>query len=121
MKELEKILQEIEKAKNEYPCACFPWYLTGLSEAEKIIRKHMKDCWIPVEDRLPEEKEWRGYDEEKHCAYMKRMEVTYMTDTLEYAFGYFDGYKWMDKRYDIIKNVVAWKPHEPYIPKSKDN
>ena len=81
----------------------------------------MKDCWIPVEDRLPEEKEWRGYDEERHCAYMKRMEVAYMTDTLEYAFGYFDGYKWMDKRYDIIKNVVAWKPHEPYIPKSKGN
>lgn len=37
MKELEKILQEIEKAKNEYPCACFPWYLTGLTEAEKKL------------------------------------------------------------------------------------
>ena len=54
MQELEKILQEIEKAKNEYPCACFPWYLTGLSEAEKIIRKHMNDGWIPVKERLPE-------------------------------------------------------------------
>lgn len=46
-----------------------------------------------MKERLPEEKEWRGYDEERHCAYMKRMEVAYMADTLEYAFGYFDGYK----------------------------
>lgn len=86
-----------------------------------IIRKHMNDGWIPVEERLPEEKEWRGYDEENYCVYMKRMEVAYMTDTLEYAFGYFDGYKWMDKWYDIIKNVVAWKTHEPYILKGEDN
>lgn len=68
MKELEKILQEIEKAKNEYPCACFPWYLTRLTEAEKIIRKHMNDGWIPVEERMPTQEEckdnlfWITYD-----------------------------------------------------------
>lgn len=50
MQELEKILEEIEikiagsmGKKRE-----------GLLEAQKIIRKHMNDGWIPVEERLPE-------------------------------------------------------------------
>lgn len=29
----------------------------GLCMAEEIIRKHMNDDWIPVEDRLPTEEE----------------------------------------------------------------
>ena len=93
---------------------------TGL-DPDRIEELKEENDWIPVEERLPEEKEWRGHNEEECCAYMKRMEVAYMTDTLEYTFGYFDGYKWMDKWYDIIKNVVAWKTHEPYIPKGEDN
>ena len=55
MQELEKILEEIENARNEYPKACFPWYVNGMRDAENIIRKHMNDGWIPVEERLPEE------------------------------------------------------------------
>lgn len=87
---------------------------TGL-DPDRIEELKEENDWIPVEERLPEEKEWRGHNEEECCVYMKRMEVAYMTDTLEYTVGYFDGYKWMDKWYDIIKNVVAWKLHEPYI------
>ena len=51
MQELEKILEEIEikiagsmGKKRE-----------GLLEAEDIIRRHMNDGWIPVEERLPED------------------------------------------------------------------
>ena len=51
MQELEKILEEIDikiagsmGKKRE-----------GLLEAHDIIRKHMNDGWIPVEERLPEE------------------------------------------------------------------
>ena len=50
MQELEKILEEIEikiagsmGKKRE-----------GLLEAQDIIRKHMNDGWIPVDERLPE-------------------------------------------------------------------
>lgn len=96
-------------------CSRRKWYQKGYEDGEKD-----NDGWISVNERLPEEKEWRGYDENRYCAYMKRMEVAYMTDTLEYDFGYFDGYKWMDKRYDIIKNVVAWKIHEPYRPERSE-
>ena len=146
MQELEKILEEIDKATDEYGMVDYinDEPVISKNQAKDIIRKHMNDgqcgeCsrrkwyqkgyedgekdndgWIPVEERLPEEKEWRGYDENRYCAYMKRMEVAYMTDTLEYDFGYFDGYKWMDKRYDIIKNVVAWKIHEPYRPERSE-
>lgn len=100
------------------------------NEIQNIIRKHLSrengqeitrysrdnDGWIPVEERLPEEKEWRGYNKTAHSSYMKRLEIAYMTDTVEYTHGYYDGYKWMDERLDTIKDVVAWKIHEQYRP-----
>ena len=57
---LEKILEEIEQAKKE------PWYRLNGSNVKgridgavdriiNIIRKHMNDGWIPVEERLPED------------------------------------------------------------------
>ena len=54
MQELEKILEEIDKASyvhmpNEQ---CIP-----LRIVKEIIRKHMNDGWISVEERLPEEEE----------------------------------------------------------------
>lgn len=60
MQELEKILEEIEQVKRE------PWYrlsnydvrhkLDGaINRIVDIIRKHMNDGWIPVEERLPED------------------------------------------------------------------
>ena len=68
MQELEKILEEIEQAKRE------PWYrlnnydvrhkLDGaINRIVDIIRKHMNDGWIPVEERLPKEPH-EGVDED---------------------------------------------------------
>ena len=82
----------------------------------KLADEREKNRWIPVKERLPEEKEWIGYNKEISIRYMKRIEIAYMTDTVEYTIGYFDGYKWMDKYYGIIPNVVAWKIHVPYSP-----
>ena len=48
-----------------------------------------------------------------------RLEIAYMTDTIEYVHGYYDGYKWMDKYLNAIKNVVAWRIHEPYQPETE--
>ena len=84
-----------------------------------IIRKHMNDGWIPVEERSPAGYERIGYDKQGN-KYMQRLEIAYMTDTIEYVHGYYDGYKWMDKRHDIIENVVAWKIHKPYRPERSE-
>lgn len=55
MQELEKILEKIEtsavyaETKDGYGAMCVP-----IGAIEKIIRKHMNNGWIPVEERLPE-------------------------------------------------------------------
>lgn len=75
--------------------------------------------WIPVAERIPAENEYRVV-----CAahsgkpFLRRFEVAYITDTVEYQFGYYDGYKWIDKSHKEIPNVVAWKNHEPFNPQN---
>jgi len=63
--------------------------------------------WTPCKDRLPETSEYMEFEP---TPYMKRIEIAYMTDTVEYLIGFYDGSKWMDKHHNIIKNVIAWKP-----------
>lgn len=63
--------------------------------------------WIPCSVRLPETLEYMEFEP---TPYMKRIEIAYMTDTVEYLIGFYDGSKWMDKHHNIIKNVIAWKP-----------
>lgn len=89
-----------------------------------LIRKHMNDGWIPVEERLPEKNEYfvdTSSNKEFPNGYYRRLEIAYMTDTVEYIHGYYDGYKWMDEYLDAIKNVVAWRIHEPYRPERSSN
>lgn len=75
--------------------------------------------WIPVAERIPAENEYRVV-----CAahsgkpFLRRFEVAYITDTVGYQFGYYDGYKWIDKSNKEIPNVVAWKNHEPFNPQN---
>lgn len=135
MREIEKILEELEEKKKKcldiVKIEIDPVEITihreqykGMRMAEDIIRKHANDGWIPVDDRLPEKNEYfveTSGDKDFPNGYYKRLEIAYMTDTIEYVHGYYDGYKWMDKWYDIIENVVAWKIHEPYRPERSDN
>ena len=65
MQELEKILEEIDETierygKNPYIDEKVTDFCYGLNIAKDIIRKHMNDGWIPVEERLPEEKNKSG-------------------------------------------------------------
>jgi len=75
--------------------------------------------WIPVVERMPTENEYRVV-----CAahsgkpFLRRFEVAYITDTTDYHFGYYDGYKWIDKSNKEIPNVAAWKIHEPFNPQN---
>ena len=69
MQELEKILKEIDEIKVGFDTECrsecdlFDWSCGACvgecdeyikERAKDIIRKHMNDGWIPVEERLPE-------------------------------------------------------------------
>jgi len=62
--------------------------------------------WISCSERLPVIAEYMEFEP---TPYMKRLEIAYMTDTVNYLIGYYDGDKWMDKHHNIIKNVIAWK------------
>lgn len=88
---------------------------TGLTPKEILGRK-MLAGWIPVEERLPKRKEWIVTDGEEH--YLRRLEVAVASDTLEYFFVFYDGYKWFDKFGRTYGNVVAWKIHEPLNPQN---
>ena len=59
MQELEKILEEIDKATNEYGMVDYinDEPVISKNQAKDIIRRHMNDGWIPVEERLPETNE----------------------------------------------------------------
>ena len=106
MQELEKILEEIEikiagsmGKKRE-----------GLLEAHDIIRKHMNDGWIPVEERLPEEA------------------GTYIVNALNGERSIVTFAKWKNryKRFDMTGaraywRVIAWRPlPEPYCPERSE-
>lgn len=54
MQGLEKILEEIENERESYEATHVKSYEKGLRFAAEVIRKHMADDWIPVEERLPE-------------------------------------------------------------------
>ena len=111
MQELEKILKEIDREVEEYMEIDFgDEYNAGIKDmakmAEKIIRKHMNDGWIPVDDRLPEEA------------------GTYIVNALNGERSIVTFAKWKNryKRFDMTGaraywRVIAWRPlPEPYRP-----
>ena len=118
MQELEKILKEIdgmierykENPRLEVVDICY-----GLNQAKRIIRNHMTGGWIPVEDRLPEEKktvlvQWEKYDRHLNIT-LTYLDVMWLDDVEEKVFETIDG----------VPNgkVIAWRPlPEPYQPKS---
>ena len=113
MQELEKILEEIEQKKekclNVVKMEIDPMEITihreqykGLCMAEKSIRKHMNDGWIPVEEKPSED----GF-------YVATMSGA-LVDQEEPFVGlaeFKDG-EWVDG-----DDVIAWRPlPEPYRP-----
>ena len=85
---------------------------TYLEVAQNEIKSHQ---WIPVSERLPDKIEYEAITE--NGQYFQRLEIATKTDTIEYHIGYYDGYKWFDKRHlGPEGDVVAWKIHQPYQP-----
>ena len=117
MSELEKILEEIEELRGQVgsECTSEDHYMKKsweycLDLVEKIIRKHMNDGWIPVEERLPEEA------------------GTYIINALDGKRNIVTFAKWQNgyKRFNMIGaraywKVVAWRPlPKPYRPERSD-
>ena len=119
MQELKKILEEIEqrKARAEKLIVKPPHdkldqvandtaesFIEAYKECQDIIRKHMNDGWIPVEERLPEEA------------------GTYIVNALNGERSIVTFAKWKNryKRFDMTGaraywRVIAWRPlPEPY-------
>ena len=134
MQELEKILEEIEKLKEMYKESAFSLIDKGnlpceydksdiesakvqaISEAITIIRKHMNDGWIPVEERLPEEpKENPEFEGKKIELYLVTVKGT------KYPFRAMWNGKFFTDGWSKC-NVIAWRPlPEPYRPERSDN
>ena len=136
MQKLEKILEEIEKLKEMYkesalslidkgnlPCEydksdIESAKMQAISEAITIIRKHMNDGWIPVQERLPEEKksvlvQWEKYDRHLNVT-LTYLDVMWLDDAEEKVFETING----------VPNgkVIAWRPlPKPYSPERSNN
>lgn len=119
MQELEKILEKIIKKSfcveiREYESET----VVLLDDVEEILEKHMNDGWIPVQERLPEEKksvlvQWEKYDRHLNVT-LTYLDVMWMDDAEEKVFETING----------VPNgkVIAWRPlPEPYRPERRDN
>lgn len=124
MQELDKILEEIEEIGNiQFQSYTKP--LIAVEDVIKIIRKHMNDGWIPVEERLPEN-EAREYIDAKYggIGYLYPCLVTYknpVTRRVYTASFYYDIHqKWFVNIGENLlprNNVFAWMPlPESYRP-----
>lgn len=125
-KRIEEMAEEISDVWNN-KCqfaTCKGCKYSGLNDdkcQEKLIADHLiakgyrkQSEWISVEERLPNEDEYLTHHNDGLDT-LKRITVAYMTDTIEYTIGCYDGYKWMNQLGNKkINDVVAWKPFELY-------
>ena len=97
MSGLEKILEEIEAERADIDDSSSlkdrmldRHWNNCLDAVADIIKKHMNDDWIPVDERMPEKNEYfveTSSDKDFPNGYYKRLEVAYMTDIIEYVHG----------------------------------
>lgn len=130
MQELEKILEEME----EESVGIGAYYVlkeyrdeedlyVSLSYVKDIIRKHMNDGWIPVEERLPED------DEEVLITYVDVVDEEEMgIDITTYGYATLGGNRlsfkeWRNpfRYFNGNYKVIAWRPlPEPYRPERSE-
>ena len=134
MQELEKILEEIKSSsvysetKYGYGAMCVP-----VGAIERILRNHMNDGWIPVDDRLPEpgrivlitqEYSWENFEEGASVT-IGRLSPEKNNKMWEFQYYRPDFRSGTIMDNDIIcpgnEYVIAWRPlPEPYRPERSD-
>ena len=120
MKELEKILEEIDDLIKECMSGDVPLGMqdmcAGMKKAQEIIRKHMNDGWIPVDEQMPEEK--INPITSDYYEYQVTARFGGDTDVRHYKFG--NGHWWNGPGI-VDKYVIAWRPlPEPYCPERNE-
>ena len=109
MQELEKILGEIEQRVNyckEHATLEYVDICAGLREAERIIRKHMNDGWISVEE--PPKKDYTAvFAVDKHDYYFVAV------------YDKEHGYRTNDVGADV-DNIVSYCLFNPYRPERSE-
>ena len=134
MQELEKILEEMKESsimvatsKEHYihpQDGRFVEEVVLLNDVEEIIRKHMNDGWIPVQDKLPED------DVDVLITYADIDDEIYTDICITtYGYAYLGGNKldfkeWRSPFEYFRSNykVIAWQPlPEPYRPERSKN
>ena len=115
MQELEKILEEIEEGTHTFELLGRDVDFVAIDWVRDVIRKHMNDGWIPVDERLPEEpKENPVFDDKPLELYLVDMGGSYPLRAFWNGKQFTDGWS--------ILNVIAWRPlPEPYCPDRSDN
>ena len=118
MQELAKILEEIDHEKDLSLKLGDDGYIAGaldMANAIKdIIRKHMNDGWIPVDERMPEDeiptpKLVTALVPDRKARWDNSETFSLIVDTDVYDPDY------MGKWEYYKKNVIAWRPlPEPY-------
>ena len=121
MQELEKILEEIDNRVHFYDNADEP--MMYVETVKDIIRKHMNDGWIPVQDKLPED------DVDVLIAYADIDDENYTDICITtYGYAYLGGNKldfkeWRSPFEYFRSNykVIAWQPlPKPYRPEQPE-
>lgn len=116
MQELEKILEEIEKLRMTYGFQSERGQHLSrnnnmiIDAVENIIRKHMNDGWIPVEERLPEVGEYV-------------LGTTKSGEVLIYRYGWNSPHskKMFFHLCGAASIITAWMPcPEPYRPERSE-
>lgn len=125
MQKSEKILEEIRKAfeKNTEDIAdedgCHHFVVDGCTATylvNQIIRKHMNDGWIPVEERLPEEK--ANPVSQDFYEYQVTAKFGNVKDVRHYKYG--NGHWWHGPGI-VDQYVLAWRENpEPYRPEQPE-
>lgn len=122
MQRLEKILEKIRWYIMAYQAPPFGREVEGtvelLKQCQDIIRNHMNDVWVSVEERLP----MRTSDEKINESYQKYLVFIDGVDGWDIDIAVYDF--WNDKKwreahdgYGEIENVNAWRPlPEAYLP-----
>ena len=118
MTELKKILEEMQEVKEIMlspqnidcfgePCRENDCLACVVNKCMEIVKKHMNDGWIPVEERLPEED---GF-------YLCTMDGKIVGEEEPFTgISEFENGLWIDDDIDY-RCIIAWRPlPEPYRP-----
>lgn len=138
MQELNKILEEMDDEIEKQRAICedikdtsgWALYEKTMNRAKDIIRKHMNDGWVPVDERLPEDEAKKYIDEELNgIGYLYPCLLTYkspITEQIHVVKFYYDIYDhwFVNAREDVCEKdrCIAWRPlPEPYRLEDKAN